>query len=561
MDDAYGGTATRVFGPPGTGKTEHLARWVRGQMPLHGPDSTTIVSFSTTAAQAIAERFENDAIRPNPRKVGTLHAQARKAIGGGLVAQDPEVLRDWNSSVTPEMRITPDKRRDGTNAPSAAPNDAATGDDLLAALDMLRSTLIDPQDWPVRVRQFADRWTAWKNDAGAVDFCDMLCQAYQRALDGEHAPGRPKFLVSDESQDMTPLEIKLILQWGLHVEQLILGMDDDQAINGWRGGTPDPLLRLHGDQVTDVVLDQSYRVPEAVRLAAERWIRRVKFRRDKQYKARMQDGQVVVGSLFTVPEDLDDPRLIDRVTRDLDTGDDVMIIATCNYLLTQLISNLRTAGIPFHNPYRPTENLWNPFGTTTDIDSLSTARRIYHYLSLEDRDWTADDIKAWLELIKIRGARSASMVANAKTIVRGWPSGPVPDQDVMALFTDPDQLDRALGPDSEWLSAHLLQSKKDAAAYPLQVVREHGYQALADTPRVVVGTIHSVKGAGADIVYVAPDISGAAARNLNDPGGKDEMRRQFYVAMTRARKSLRVLAPKRGQHISGLVPPELETIA
>lgn len=59
-------------------------------------------------------------------------------------------------------------------------------------------------------------------------------------------------------------------------------------------------------------------------------------------------------------------------------------------------------------------------------------------------------------------------------------------------------------------------------------------------PRVIVGTIHSVKGGEADVVYVFPDLSaqGMRAWLSGDPAHHDSVIRQFYVAFTRARETL-----------------------
>ena len=60
-------------------------------------------------------------------------------------------------------------------------------------------------------------------------------------------------------------------------------------------------------------------------------------------------------------------------------------------------------------------------------------------------------------------------------------------------------------------------------------------------PRIKVSTIHSMKGGEADNIIVVPDISYAAHREYQkDPSTEH---RVFYVAVTRAKKSLHVLYP------------------
>ena len=63
--------------------------------------------------------------------------------------------------------------------------------------------------------------------------------------------------------------------------------------------------------------------------------------------------------------------------------------------------------------------------------------------------------------------------------------------------------------------------------------------ALLEQPRVVVGTIHSVKGGQADVVYLFPDLSQAGAAQYERSGPPcDSVIRLFYVGVTRAREAL-----------------------
>jgi superfamily I DNA/RNA helicase len=71
------------------------------------------------------------------------------------------------------------------------------------------------------------------------------------------------------------------------------------------------------------------------------------------------------------------------------------------------------------------------------------------------------------------------------------------------------------------------------------VVRNRGAQALMELPKVTIGTVHSVKGGEADVVYLMPDLSTAGMREWDQPGlPRDSVVRLMYVGMTRAREEL-----------------------
>jgi superfamily I DNA/RNA helicase len=73
---------------------------------------------------------------------------------------------------------------------------------------------------------------------------------------------------------------------------------------------------------------------------------------------------------------------------------------------------------------------------------------------------------------------------------------------------------------------------------------------LLETPQVVVGTIHSVKGGQADVVYLFPDLSQAGAAHYAHGGAsRDSVILQFYVGATRARERLYICGRASGMAV------------
>lgn len=542
------GEIERIWGPPGTGKSTTLKNTIRDLVAEHGPDSVAVTSFTVTAAKAIAAM---DLPLPE-RQVGTLHSLAFRAIGHPDVALDAKIIKDWNGRVGWEWLITADGRRGHPDTADAG-GGGASGDELLSAYDMARSRLIPLEAMSADVRAFAQAWDEWKREAGAVDYTDMIILALERACDGEHAPDNPAVLISDEAQDMTAAEIALMLAW--NAPRTIFALDDDQAINEWRGGDATPLLSLgtdlNGDpqsgvDITDTSLTQSYRIPASLHNIVQTWIEQCSIRREKEYLPRDVDGQV-----YAVRHPIESMATAKAIERDAHAGRSVMVVASCEYMLRQLVSNLRKLGVPFANRYRPKEGRWNPLRAAK---GMTTAERLYRYLVCDERLlaersrlWTGDDVRAWLALI---GVKEAGLARGAKTKANNLPSGPLDVAQVMGLFSDEENFYDASEPSLEWLLGAArgltgMVGNGDAPGkldYPASVARAYGPAALMDEPPVTVGTIHSVKGAQADVVYVSPSLSPAGYGEwTRGARSRDSVIRLLYVAMTRAAQTCVVL--------------------
>lgn len=568
----------RLHGPPGTGKTTRLSRITRDKVAERGADDIRIASFSVTAAEEIGSREGVKGVLSSAA-VGTLHSHAFRAIGHPDVALDPKVVEEWNDRVGTDWAIHGDGRRLGVADRSGGGgglDDLQSGDQLLSALDLLRARQTPGAKWPLPVRGFAKAWTAWKRERGCVDYTDMIVQAYAQAARGEPMDGAPSVLVVDEAQDMTPIESALALAWGRLLGdegRLLFAMDDDQAIMDFRGGDPTMIL---GAQATDEVLSQSHRVPMAVHAVAQDWIERCSSRFPKEYRPRGRDEEHperdptpehTRGWAHRVGYGLGDPRLLAAIERDIADGSTVMVIASCGYMLTPLIRDLRTLGMAFHNPFRPSEPAWNPLGKPAR--GVSTADRVARFLIADERElgarsrlWTGEDVRMWTGLVSFK---RACLARGAERAIEALASGELPFEHVAALFRADDAgteaLSRATEPDLEWLAEVITPSKAKGTAYPIQVARSQGSAALMEQPRLVLGTIHSVKGAQADVVYLAPDLSAAGMRQWQGTSvTRDQTRRLLYVGMTRAYHRLVVLSPTSTTAVnpSELLPPHLE---
>lgn len=525
----------RVFGPPGTGKTTWMASSVRATARKRGSSKIVVGSFTRAAATEIAGR----GLPLDRGNVGTLHALAYRAIGRPDVAGSKEIA-EWNR-LRPQWALsgsgggnTLDEAQDGTRGSTDA-------DRLAAEADRYRAMRLPLEAWPnALARRFHIDWTEWKRSEELVDFTDMVELALETT---DTAPGEPEVGCFDEAQDFTPLELALVRHWGRSMDRLILAGDDDQNLYAFKGATPEGFLDPPIPEDDKRLLAQSYRVPEAVHTVAQRWVETLSRREPKDYHPREGDkGSVRLAELSyerPIP-------LLAEVLRDIEDGRTVMVLTTCAYMLDPLKRLMRAEGVPFHNPYRRSRADWSPLwsreGTT------SSAERLASYLIADERIfgdrsrfWTGGDVRRWSNGLRKKGI----LVRGAGKLIEQLPDRELTYDEVTSLF-DPtlplEELGRALDPDLGWYTGNLTASTRSRMDYPIAVARRDPI-ALVEEPRLVIGTIHSVKGAEADVVYLFPDLSFGGAREWNDEARRDTIVRQFYVGMTRARQDLVLCRP------------------
>ena len=107
-----------------------------------------------------------------------------------------------------------------------------------------------------------------------------------------------------------------------------------------------------------------------------------------------------------------------------------------------------------------------------------------------------------------------------------------------------EAMDRAMEYDLNWLGEHLLSARARVAEFPLTIIKRMGGEALLKQPKIVIGTVHSVKGGESDEVVMFPDLSQQGMIQwYQDDAGRCAIKRMFYVGMTRAKWELHIAAP------------------
>lgn len=522
---------SRVIGPPGTGKTTYLSNVLNNCANRYG--SENVVALSHTRAAA-AELVGRETLVPRSN-VGTIHAMALRTLDQCEVAQSPQYLRAFEEQT--HLKMTPADPDD----PTCDPSGGSDGDKLLNEYSRLRNMMVPRDLWPMDVLGFASQWEQFKGETGTVDFTDML----EGALETHYAPGRPSALIVDEVQDSTPLQFKLIQQWGQNVDTLVCAGDIDQAIYEWAGA--DPGVFLAHKPARQTVLAQSYRVPRAVHRLASDWISRVEEREPVEYLPTDALGEVALcPATFKAPE-----AALDHIEADLAAGRTVMVMGSCGYMLAPLVSILRRLGVPFANPWRVKHGGWNPLLSRGETSTVKISRCFAApFRGSGTEIWSLTQSQMWTSITKglfKRGQRN---------VLDELPADTSPLDaflTLLAALKDPEELERILlnGTPAEamaWFAAHVQADRTAPMPYLTAVVERGGPEALSEEPKLFVGTIHSFKGAEADSVYVFPDLSVQGWLQWTG-GNRDATMRLFYVAYTRARQRLTLCYPSGSAYV------------
>lgn len=535
-------TEYRIYGPPGTGKTTNLTRHIKHAVNRFGDRSVLVTSFTRAAAAELAGRD----VPVDPDFIGTLHSHCYRALGHPVIAEG--CVHEWNRE-NPALRVTPVAREIGLDGEDSVEEDAdqvAYGDRLLQQLNCCRGMMLEREAWPATVREFASKWNQYKAANGLLDFCDLIERALHDVIAG---PNNPAVIAVDEAQDLNRLQLTLVRRWGARARYLVLAGDDDQTIYSWAGASPDGILDPDIPEDHKVFVKQSYRVPRSVHAVAERLIRQVSRRQEKTYLPRPADGEVhrLSQAGYRSPEYC----ILKTAERHMKQGKSIMFLTSCSYMLHPIVAVLRKNLIPFHNPYRKCNGFWNPLRTGSP---RSAANRIvsllvgHPRLGTAHRDWTSGDLARWLEWLRGEGV----LRADTKAVLAALPDRTDVTSAVLRAVLEPDSLAGLLGALNDspcallrwWRDRLALQFRK-RVQFPADIAAMQGLQALTATPQILVGTIHSVKGGEADVVYLFPDLSRAGHAHYQRRGpDRDSVLRVFYVGATRARETLYICSPE-----------------
>ena len=481
----------KILGPPGTGKTTRLINYVKTFVKLGTPiDKIGYFAFTTKAANEAVDRML-DAYpklqKKNLKHFRTLHSLAFNQLG----IKKAQVMQDEHyEDIGRKLGIEVTVYSNGEEKTGFVDSDSEYFNIINAAriknvsIEEEYNTDMYSEDIDKHQLQILkDEVDNYKAAYGLVDFTDMI----ERFNVAELCPKYDVIFV-DEAQDLSPIQWKMYDILKKNSKYVILAGDDDQAIYGWAGAD---VKRFQDEPAKDIILPQSYRVPQQVQHVADQILNRIPDERriKKQWAPRPESGTTHhITSIEDAP---------------LQDGN-WLILAMTNDKLIKLKPLLKDMAIYFEIKDRKSykTRLYTAIKNYTrwtngDKLSLSECKDLFEFLE-EDSQITEERM---YDLYEFGYARH-----------------------------------------QEWYE--VFKSDPDENLYIREMLRMG--EELSKPARVKLSTIHAAKGGEATNVLLILDNTKKIREAIERSEDKyDEEQRVWYVGVTRTKQNLYILTAKQ----------------
>ena len=492
----------KLFGPPGTGKTTKLLKYVKTFVKLGTPiEKIGYFAFTTKAANEAIDRmldYHTAFQRKDLKYFRTLHSLAFTRLG----LKKSEVLQDEHyEDIGRKLGIQVTVYSNGQESTGFVDSNSEYFNLINAA--RIKETSIEDeyntgmysQDMDKQLLQIiSDELQNYKDSFKLVDFTDMIEKFIVSTL-------CPKLDITfiDEAQDLSPIQWKMVDIICKNSKHVILAGDDDQAIYGWAGADVKKFQQILSKK--DIILPQSYRVPSMVQHIADQILNRIPDDRrvKKQWSARPEMGTV---SHITSFEDLPLYK------------DNWLILGRYNDRLHKLMPRLKDMGIYYQFKGRKSFK-------------VSLFRTIINYTR-----WQKGELLSLSEV---------------KDVLECVGSNLKPTEEKMYDLAE-FNFDKTIN----WFDVFVVDYEE---CLYIREMLSNG-EKLSQDARVKLSTIHAAKGGEADNVLLILDNTKTIRESTERSEDKaDEENRVWYVGVTRTKQNLYILAAKkedRGYDIESL---------
>ena len=567
-----------VLAGPGSGKTLVITRRTQWLIERAGvaPGNILVVTFTRAAAGEMRSRFDRlmDG-RHLPVSFGTFHAvfftilkYAYNYRVENILSEDEKygIIRDIVHQVDVEMDDEKDFLMNIAGEISQVKGD-------MMPLEHFYSANCSKDVFEEIYRGYEQKLRRMRR----LDYDDMLVQTWQLFKE------RPDILLAwqkkytyiliDEFQDINRIQYEVIRMLAKPENNLFVVGDDDQSIYRFRGAKPEILLGFTKDypEAKMTVLNKNYRSTGAIVSRAEGLIRHNEHRYAKHMTAVREQGSEILVKAFQKPADqyLKMIREIVDLRREGVAWEQIAVIFRTNIQMSGLVEQLTVYNVPFvmrdsvpniyeHWIARDIFAYMNiAFGSNSRADYLRIINRPNRYISrayfdeeivnlanvkdyLENREWMLERVEQleydlymmasmgpYPAIQYIRHSIGYDDYLKSYAMDRG-----IKSDDLLEVLDELMDKSHAYKTWEEWFRA------MEQYAEALKIRSRQKFEA---SEGIRLLTMHGAKGLEYEVVYI-PDANDGLMphKKAATESDKEEERRMFYVAMTRAKNDLRI---------------------
>ena len=600
-----------VIAGAGSGKTNTLAHRV-AHLIVKGADPGRILlmTFSRRAASEMTKRVERIARKVIGDNAGVMTDSL--AWAGTFHGIGARVLREYSDQIGLDPAFTIHDREDSADLMNLIRHEKGfsktkerfpTKGTCLAIYSRCVNTENPIEQvlgasfpwccgWATELKELFAAYVEAKQRQNVLDYDDLLLYWAQTMSDpalADDIGGRFDHVLVDEYQDTNRLQSSILLALKPRGEGLTVVGDDAQSIYSFRAATVRNILDFPSQfsPPADIItLDRNYRSTQTILAAANGVIDLARERFTKNLWTDRTSG--MRPRLVTVRDEADQARcVVERILENRESGtllkQQAVLFRTSSHS-GPLEVELTRRNIPFVK-----------FGGLKFLDAAHVKDMLALLRFVENpRDRVAGF--RLMHLIPGVGPTSAQRVldhmADGSDPIAALAQAPAPPRAgedwrmFIGLVTDisrsiwPADIERArlwyephldrIHEDAESRRADLIQLEQIASGYPSRerflteltldppdATSDQAGVPLLDEDYLILSTIHSAKGQEWKSVFVLNVVDGCMPSDLGAGTSAEieEERRLLYVAMTRARDDLHLLAPQRffthGQHTQG----------
>jgi len=530
----------KVYGPPGTGKTTSVVRDLKSFSNL---SEVVVVSLTRATKKAFLDSCQKLGIDFPRGNCRTMHSWCYRSVQEKqsdadsklqIVEVNPAIfkvcMKDVFGAEVEDVEV-----EDLTNFLEEMQYSSEPAIALWQAMAKVKTTwdltipfykhlekfvLKEGRDFGVTevsyfVRKLKE-YEKWKKENDVLDFTDFLLQAVTGKVNPFESVSKKSMLIIDEIQDLYPLAFRVFQKYADQFSTVVVAGDDDQTIYSFAGANPELFLELPG---SEVVLDQSYRLPQKIYEYALKIIRKNKLRKEKQFYPCPRKG--IVDTIF-----------YENLVEFLEGNKrDTLILARTNYVVQEYVQLLEENDVP----YKPI------------LSNVKVSEKVPRALQIHELLRTGKELPEDLKSSKYLEKLLDEVVYKYVRVRMGVKQLKKEQKEkIREAFL---KRDPALAGKFSFTVRELLTKRLEdvAVKWDKKVILNwrRKLPKLEEwlNPKVKVGTIHSAKGLEAERVFVDPRITQRIEEEVRTTEGLEAERRVWYVACTRAKEELYVVDP------------------